>query len=182
MNNVFIEENGAYSIDCSNAVWASDRMHKDYHDSGIHINDVDFLIEDASHIFMVEYKNANFSGAVNPEAFQPLGDKKISIVTRKFYDSLHYLKLLNKEKPVQYIYVLEYPDGDVTMRKRLRNRLKLELPFALQENIGDGKKLIDKVEVMSIAEWNGNGKYGKYPIKEIGTVMEKTSNDDKKYQ
>lgn len=158
MNNVFIEENGAYSIDCSNAVWASDRMHKDYHDSGIHINDVDFLIEDASHILMVEYKNANFSGAVNPEAFQPLRDKKISIVTRKFYDSLHYLKLLNKEKPVQYIYVLEYPDGDVTMRKRLRNRLKF----------GDGKKLIDKVEVMSIAEWNGNEKYGIYPIKEIG--------------
>ena len=101
MNNVFIEENGAYSIDCSNAVWASDRMHKDYHDSGIHINDVDFLIEDASHIFMVEYKNANFSGAVNPEAFQPLGDKKISIVTRKFYDSLHYLKLLTQTSHIK---------------------------------------------------------------------------------
>ncbi len=45
MNTIFIEENGVYSIDCTNAVWATDRMHKDYQEAGIHINDVDFLIE-----------------------------------------------------------------------------------------------------------------------------------------
>lgn len=98
-------------------------------------------------------------------ANSPWKNKKISIITRKFYDSLHYLKLIDTEKPVQYVYVLEYPNGDATTRKRLRNRLKTELPFALQENIGNGNKLIDKVEVVSIGEWNDDSIYGKYPIK-----------------
>ena len=167
MNTIFIEENGVYSIDCTNAVWATDRMHKDYQEAGIHINDVDFLIENATHIIMVEYKNACLAKAANPEAFNPMSDKKTSIITRKFYDSLHYLKLFDKDKPVQYVYVLEYPNGDATTRKRLRNRLKTELPFALQDSIGNGNKLIDKVDVVSIREWNDDSTYGKYAIRKI---------------
>lgn len=27
MENIFIEENGVYSIDCRTAVWATDKMH-----------------------------------------------------------------------------------------------------------------------------------------------------------
>lgn len=50
------------------------------------------------------------------------------------------------------------------MRKRLRNRLKMELPFTLQENIGKGRKRIEKVDVVSIEEWNKDRNYGKYPI------------------
>ena len=167
MKNIFIEENGAYSIDCSAAVWSTDKMHEDYHNARIHINDVDFLIENTTHILMVEYKNACSKNAVKPDAFHPLSDNKISVVTRKFYDSLHYLRLLDKNKPIQYIYILEYPNGDATTRKRLRNRLKAELPFALQDNIGNGKKLIDQVDVLSIAEWNADSNYGNYPIKQI---------------
>lgn len=150
MENIFIEENGAYSIDCRTSVWATDKMHEDYHNAGIHINDVDFLIENATHILMVEYKNAC-----------------IDIATRKFYDSLHYLRLLEKDKPIQYIYILEYPNGDATTRKRLRDRLKTELPFVLQNNIGKGKKLIERVEVLSIAEWNADSNYREYPIKRV---------------
>lgn len=85
----------------------------------------------------------------------------------KIYDSLHYLRLLDKEKPVLYVYVLEYPNGDVTTRKRLRNRLQTELPFSLQEMVGHGKKLIDEVDVVSISEWNSNDIYGDYPISHI---------------
>lgn len=40
----------------------------------------------------------------------------------------------------------------------------MELPFALQENIGNGVKLIDKVDVVSIEEWNENANYGMYPM------------------
>ncbi len=105
--------------------------------------------------------------ASNPAAINPMDDKKILTATRKFYDSLHYLRLLGKKKPVQYIYVLEYPNGDIITRKRLRNRLKSELPFLLQKNIGNGNKLIDKVEVLSIREWNEDLVYGKYPIIKI---------------
>lgn len=167
MRNTFIEENGVYGIDCSNAIWATDQMHEDYHNAGIHINDVDFLIENATHILLVEYKNACIANAENPHAFQPMSDKKVSIAARKFYDSLHYLKLLDKNKPVQYIYILEYPDGDVTTRKRMRNRLKAELPFVLQKNLGNGKRLIEKVVVLSIDEWNADRIYGNYPIRRI---------------
>lgn len=47
----------------------------------------------------------------------------------------------------------------------VRNRLRGKLPFTLQENIGKGKRLIEKVEVLSIAEWNANDQYGKFPIR-----------------
>lgn len=96
--------------------------------------------------------------------FNPLEDKKFASVVRKFYDSLHYVHLLGKYKPVKYIYVVETPKGDATMRKRLRAKLKTLLPFALQENMGTGIKLIDEVDVLSIKEWNMHDTYGKYPF------------------
>lgn len=170
MANIFIEENGVYSIDCTKAVWATDKMHKDYHEAGLHINDVDYVIEGRKYLFMVEYKNACISNAASPEQFRPMDDKKVSVIIRKFYDSLHYLRLLDKTKPVWYIYILEYPDGDETTRKRLRNRLKSDLPFALQESIGNGIKLIDKVDVVSIREWNKDENYGEYPIVPVTLV------------
>ena len=45
MPNIFVEENGRYCIDCSKALWATDKMHDEYQRAGIHINDVDFVIE-----------------------------------------------------------------------------------------------------------------------------------------
>lgn len=74
MRKLFIEENGAYSIDCKAAVWAMDKIHEDYHNAGIHINAVDFLIENSKHILMVEYKNACLVNAKDPQAFHPLED------------------------------------------------------------------------------------------------------------
>lgn len=97
-------------------------------------------------------------------------DKKISVVIRKFYDFLHYSYLLDKLKLVEYIYILEYPSGDMITRKRVRNKLKLELPFMLQENIGTGRNLIEKIEVLSIEEWNCDANYGKYPIYPISST------------
>lgn len=64
------------------------------------------------------------------------------------------------------------PNGDSTMRKRLRDRMKVQLPFALQDKMNTGIKLIDKVDVMSIEEWNADNTYGKYPfikIREVGS-------------
>lgn len=50
-----------------------------------------------------------------------------------------------------------------TEENGLYHRLKAKLPFALQENIGK-QKLIEKVEVLSIAEWNADPQYGEFPI------------------
>jgi hypothetical protein len=171
MKTDFIEENGAYAFDCSTAVWATDQMHHDYQTAKIHIKDTDLLIENDTNILMVEYKNANLAGVAKPDTFEPESDKKVSDVFHKFYDSLPYLYLLDKDKPVQFIYVLEYPNGDIVTRKRLRNRLMNELPFELQKKIGHGKKLIDKVDVVSIQEWNDHEIYGKYPVKPVHKEM-----------
>lgn len=167
MEKVFVEENGNYQIDCSKALWATDEVNEIYHKAGIQLKDSDFLIESNTSLYMVEYKNANINDAVNPNAFKPDSDKMLNKVVQKFYDTLHYLYLKNKYKPLQYIYVLEYPKGDIVTRKRLRNKMKQRLPFALQENIGQGRKLIEKVDVVSISEWNNNQEYGVYPIKNI---------------
>ncbi len=164
MPNIFVEENGRYCIDCSKAFWATDKMHDEYQRAGIHINDVDFVIENEDCLILLEYKNANIQGAENPYSFDPEEQKKYSTTIRKFYDSLHFLKLVNKAKPVHFIYVLEYPNGDMVTRKRLREKMKLELPFTLQKNIGSGTELIRKFDIVSIAEWNSDEEYGKYPI------------------
>lgn len=108
-----------------NAVWASDQMRQDYHTAKVPLADADFLLEDEKFIMIVEYKNANTrkardAGFKTPQ-FNPMDDKKFASIVRKFYDSLHYVHLLGKYKPVRYIYVVETPNGDETMRKRLRD-------------------------------------------------------------
>ena len=164
MSKVFIEENGIYGLDYEQAIWASDQMHEEYFKAGLQISNADFVLENQNNILIVEYKNATISGAVSPGAFNPEDDKKMNSIIRKFYDSLHYLRLLKKDKPVEFIYVLEYPKGDSVTRKRLRERLKRFLPFKLQENMNTGVKLIEKVDVLSIEEWNNHKVYGEYPF------------------
>lgn len=171
MEKLFIDENGEYGLDYSKAVWATDHMHQIYHDAKVQLADADFVLEDTESIMVMEYKNANTKKAVElsykTKPFNPMDDNKLNSVIRKFYDSCHYLHLLGKSKPVQYIYVVETPKGDSTMRKRLRDRMKTQLPFALQQNINTGIKLIDKVDVVSIREWNEDSTYGKYPFVKI---------------
>lgn len=161
---IYTEENGRYRIDCTKAVSSTDSIHALYQNAGIHIKDVDFVIEGEDYLLLVEYKNANISGASNPNGFRPEDDKKIEDITRKYYDSLHYLTLMGKGKPKYYIYILEYPTGDCVTRRRIRNRLKTELPFSLQDQFEPGIRLIEKIDVLSIEEWNMDSVYGNYPI------------------
>lgn len=176
MDKIFIDENEAYGLDYSRAIWASDKMNQIYHEAKVQLADADFVIEDEDKMMIVEYKNANINKAVassyKTKLFNPLDDKKFNSIIHKFYDSYHYLYLLGRTKPVHYIYVVEMPNGDSTMRKRLRDRMKVQLPFALQDKMNTGIKLIDKVDVMSIEEWNADNTYGKYPfikIREAGS-------------
>lgn len=166
-SNIWVEENGQYALDCRNAEWSAGHLHEEYALVGNLLNDVDFLLEDGNYIYMVEYKNANIPGAANPGAFNPSGDKKIENVSRKFYDSLHYLNMLQKNKPKKYIYILEYPAGDSVSRKMIRNKLKKFLPFEIQKN---RNKLIESVEVLSIEEWNNDLNYRQYPWRRISEL------------
>ena len=171
MEKLLIDENGEYGLDCTQAVWASDKMHEDYHRAKVQLSDADFLLEEVNNILIVEYKNADTKKArearYKTPAFNPMDDKKFTSTVRKFYDSLHYIHLLGKNKPVKYVYVVEAPNSDAIMRKRLRARMKTLLPFALQENINTGISLIDRVDVLSINEWNMHDEYGKYPFVKI---------------
>ena len=171
MKNIFIDENGDYGLDYKNAVWASDQMHKDYHDSKVQLSDADFLLEDEKSIMIIEYKNANTKRArdagFKTPPFNPMDDRKFASIVRKFYDSLHYVHLLGKCKLIKYIYVVEIQNGDETMRKRLRNKMKTLLPFELQKKMNTGITLIDNVDVLSIEEWNMHDEYGKYPFIKI---------------
>lgn len=165
--SIYTEENNVYKIDCTEAVWSTDKVNQYFACTSGSLNDVDFIIESPDKLLLVEYKNACISNAVNPGAFKPASDKKINNVVKKYYDTLHYLTLSNRNKPKTYIYILEYPHGDTVSRKEIRNRMKQALPFKLQDKFNNGIKLIDKVEVLSIDEWNNHDEYRKFPITRI---------------
>lgn len=153
---IFEEENHIYKIDFSNAIWATDQLNKLFHNAKTELSDVDFIAETDNTILFVEYKNANIPNASSPSSFSPTDNKKITQIVKKYYDSLIYIYAIgkHKEKKKKYIYILEYPLGDVITRKLIRNRLQTKLPFLLQEQNSFNYKLIDEVSVLSIYEWN----------------------------
>lgn len=170
MPGILTEENGNYGIDCRKAVWASDEIHTVYHTCGLPniLCDADFAVETEEHIYLIEYKNANIPEArahAKPGTeYDPFQSEKFNKIVNKYYDSLHYLRLKGKEKPICYIFILEYSKGDSVSRRLLRNLLKKRLPFELQEKLGTGIKIIDAVDVVNIAEWNADVNYGRFPI------------------
>lgn len=174
MPTIYTEENGVYQLDCSRAIWSTDKIH-DYYQDSAHtygeigfLCDVDFVIETENNMLLIEYKNANIPGASNPAAFNPLRGNKLENVANKFYDSLHWLYLAGKTKPVKYIYVLEYPAGNSTSRLLVRNGLQKKLPFTLQRELSAGnRKLIEDVIVLNIAEWNSDPELSNYPFELI---------------
>lgn len=167
----YTEENGVYDLDCTAAVWSTNQLHNIYQDSEHkygNLNflcDADFIIETESNIFIVEYKNASIAGAAKPGAFHPDNADKLTKVAHKFFDSFHYLYLMGKEKAKKYIYLLEYPAGNSSSRLMIRNKLKDYLPFKLQQmQECKGRKMIDEVKVVDIAEWNNDTELGKFPF------------------
>ena len=173
--NIWVEENGQYALDCRKAIWSSGQLHDEYAAIGNLLNDVDFLVEDVNYIYLIEYKNANVPGAANPGAFNPSGDKKVENVSKKFYDSLHYLNIMQKNKPKKYIYILEYPAGDSVSRRMIRNKLKQFLPFEIQR---DKHSLIESVEVLSIEEWNNDSNYKQYPLLNVADIGKNDVEED----
>lgn len=168
MTRIYREENQNCQFDFSKAVWASDELHEIYHKNGIGIlSDADFIAETESYILLVEYKNANISNAVMPEKFNPLDQRRENKIAFKFYDSWIYLTAIQKEKPIKYIYVLEYPNADVIIRKRIRNQIANLLPFELQKRSDIKRKMIHDFEVLSIDEWNRHEIYKNFPITKI---------------
>lgn len=171
-DKVFTEENGVYQFDFSAADWATDKLHDMFQENGVIWSDADFVCEylvadekEKINLLFVEYKNANVSGAVKPEAFEPMSDKKVNNVARKYIDSISYLLAT---RPVQgkksYVYIVEWPNSDSTTRRFLREKIAKKLPFEFQKQPQFEKKLIDKFEVLSLEEWNSHSEYSRFPI------------------
>ncbi len=159
---IYADENNAYQIDCTKAEWATNQVNAEYHAAGTCLSDADFAAETDHFIYMIEYKNACIIGASNPEAFNPNDPKNIDKIAHKFYDTLHYMAILKKDKPVKYVYIAEYPLADASNRKSLRIKIAARLPFKLQE--GKPRALIENFEVLSIDEWNKHPEYSIFPL------------------
>lgn len=175
MPDILVEENGRYGLDCTKALWASGEMHAHY-DNSLHPNclgDVDFVVETAVCLLLVEYKNAKVvveAGNPTPQksANSVFKDQKFMQLIRKYFGSLPYLWLVGKTaKPCHYIFVVEYPNDNSSSRKQLRNRLKNALPFELQKQFDPQAKLIEAVDVVNIDEWNSHPVYGQFPLKPV---------------
>ncbi len=168
MSQIYTEENQAFQFDFSAAMWASDKLHELYSKNGVGIlSDVDFIAETKDSILLVEYKNANIPNAAHPEQFRPFDQRRENKIAFKFYDSWMYLSAIGKEKPVKYVYVLEYPNGDTVMRKRIGNRIAELLPFRLQQQPEIKAEMIHDFEVLSIEEWNKHELYSLFPISPV---------------
>ncbi len=162
---IFHDENNAYKFDFSAALWATNKLNDIYHQCNIGIlSDVDFVFETADKIYLVEYKNACILNAVRPDAFTPNAQKSQNKIAFKFYDSWLYVKAIGKQKPIVYVYILEYPHSDPDARKRIKVDIAKLLPFKLQNLPEIRERMIDNFEVLSIEEWNTHHIFSAFPI------------------
>ncbi|MEG2521234.1 MAG: hypothetical protein RSA86_07865 [Christensenellaceae bacterium] len=168
MRRVYKEENHIYQIDFNAAEWATDELNNIFHDAKVELSDVDFIGEIDDEMLLIEYKNSAIPNAANAGAFDPSSQKSISKIARKYYDSCIYLDAIGKKKARTYVYILEYPNGDSTTRKMVRNKIQTLLPFKLQKRNEIKKQVINEFQVLSIDEWNANPVYGRFPLTRVG--------------
>lgn len=169
MEKIFTDENTettspSLQIDFSKALWATDKLNSIFHNAGVPLNDVDFIVETNEELIFVECKNANRIDAANPDGFNPKEDKKLTVIARKYYDSLNFCTFEQRglKKRKIYCYIIEAKAGSITLRNELKILISKRLPFELQRQNHFQTKMIDKFYVMSINEWND--KYPQFPI------------------
>lgn len=157
MGKIYVEENGAYQIDLRKATWSVE-VHSVYRNTHLDLADVDYICELDGEVLFIEYKNAKLAFEKGfrraAESFNPASDAKIANVVRKFFDSYFYVTSHHKKQPIHYIYVLEWPKGDVMTRKMLREKIAKRLPFYYQQVEKLQPFVIEEFQVVSIDEWN----------------------------
>lgn len=167
MGEIYVEESGNYQIDLLRSDWSL-QLQPHYRNANIELADVDYIFQYHNRVILLEYKNAKLpseQGFRTADQFNPNSDKKIHNIAQKFFDSYFYISAKRYKRPVTYIYVLEWPHGDVTMRKALRNKIAAKLPFRFQQEEHIGQHIIDEFAVLSIEEWNQ--RYRELPITRV---------------
>ena len=166
MKQIFTDEHKGFTIDLSNAIWATDQIHKIFHKAKLAILcDVDYVAETNNELLLIEYKNYNHRNKIKENDFDPKDDKKITNVARKYFDSLNYLRAINKGigKKKIYIYILESPLGSPRTEYGVDKLLRKRLPFLLSKNSEMNEPMIDELCVINVSGWNK--KYPQYPAK-----------------
>lgn len=168
MEKIFTDESNettppSLQIDFSETLWATDKLNSIFHTAGIPLSDVDFIAETEEELIFVECKNANRIDAANPD-FNPADDKRLTIIARKYYDSLNFCMFSERglRKRKIYCFIVEAKLGSLTLRNYWKVLLAKRLPFELQKQNPFPIKMIDELNVMSIGEWNK--KYPQFPI------------------
>lgn len=156
MGEVYWEENRDYQIDLRKAEWSLE-LQPLYREYNLFLADVDWICEFNGNILLIEYKNAKLPferGFRAAENFNPYSDERVANVVRKFFDSFFYIEAYQRKRPVKYIYILEWPKGDIFSRKMLQNKIAKFLPFRFQQQEKLSPLLIEEFRVVSIDEWN----------------------------
>ena len=156
-NKILLDENGVYKFDFSNCEYVLE-LHDLANRSKL--NDVDFITELNDEVLFIEYKNANIPNAIKPDAmFRKIKEnpeKFYSSIAKKYYDSLFILWACNgnkDDKKIAYILLIEDKKIDEVMRKKLKIKIKKQLPFNLKdENVV--REILSRFEVYNLKEWN----------------------------
>ena len=129
MQNILVEENGYYYIDCSKAIWSTDEINSVYKKAKLHLNDVDFVIETEDILILVEYKNANIiceSWLLVPELKKLLPEdsnivkfQNQFIISKVDYDSPAFMDWIYSSRDIEYLNLPE----NTTLQKNLKKYL-----------------------------------------------------------
>jgi hypothetical protein len=125
------------------------------------LSDVDFIISSTEKVVFLEYKNANFDGAVNPdEMLRKLKTEEFyKKIAKKFYCSLflHWACRENEnDLPVNYVLLVEHPEIDSKLRKKLREKISNQLPIKLMKNECIKRSILNEFNVYDFDEWHKN--------------------------
>ena len=167
MSRIFVEENGIYQIDLSAADNAIGDLHEKYKSIAHMLTDVDFIAETEHEIFLIEYKNTDIKNARDSTVFK----EKIKNGTfydnilKKYYGSTFYILACRKDKPINFICIIESMFLDSPMRKRMLASIKKRLPYKLQDMPEIAVNLITNFKVLSIHEWNAQ--YSIFPLTKL---------------
>lgn len=156
MNKTYYDENGRCEFDFL------DSHVFQYHEIARKttlLSDVDFVVENSDSVMFLEYKNASVLGASNPDAFgEKMKSEKFYIqMAKKFFDSLFMHWACNgntKDLPITYSLIIEHPEIDGRIRRKLREKVFNQLPFKMLSDEQVKRRILDKFEVLNIDEWN----------------------------
>jgi len=150
------DENGKYEFDFTQCeVWEYHQLAQ----KTTLLSDVDFVINSRDEVIFLEYKNASIEGAVNPSAFlcKLETEKFILKAVKKFYSSLflHWACKGNQnERPIVYTLLIEHPEIDGKIRKKLREKISKQLPIRLNDEPQIKRNILNRFEVLNIEEWH----------------------------